>query len=80
MLPGHAPWSEHRVSSALNLAWFGPHRMASNRRLAFTALLRPCTTISELFCQARRQKINGQVAADVVLVELTRGVPANQRA
>jgi SAM-dependent methyltransferase len=68
-----------RMSYALNLAWFGPHHMASGRRLAVTALLHPLQMISELFHQAGRDRIGGKVAADVVLVELACANPADRQ-
>jgi 2-polyprenyl-3-methyl-5-hydroxy-6-metoxy-1,4-benzoquinol methylase len=60
-----------RTAYALNLAWFGPHHMASPRRLAFAMATQPLRTAAEFLHQISREKIDGRTAADVVLAELT---------
>lgn len=70
-MPKASPWID-RVIYALNLAWFGPNNMVTNRRLAFTALIKPTSAIREILSQLTRERVNGKPAAEVVLVELKR--------
>ena len=62
----------NRTLYALNLAENGPAHLVSRWKTALSALQHPFVTFRELQYQSRRQKVNDQIAADVVLVELTR--------
>jgi len=61
-----------RVLYTLNYAWHGPAQLVSRSNIKIAALRHPLIAISEFIRQSRREKVNNQVAADVVLVELSR--------
>ncbi len=61
-----------RTLYALNLAWNGPSSLASRKKLFLMASAHPFVAVKEIVRQTKREKINGKVAADVVLVELSR--------
>lgn len=61
-----------RTLYALNLSWNSPARLASRRSMVFATLQHPLITFKEWMRQHKREKVNNQIAADVVLVELTR--------
>jgi 2-polyprenyl-3-methyl-5-hydroxy-6-metoxy-1,4-benzoquinol methylase len=60
-----------RTLCTLNYAWNGPAHVLPWRKMQLSALKRPVDTFLEWLRQQRREKVNEQVAADVVLVELT---------
>lgn len=60
-----------RTFVALNYAWNSPAHLMSWRRIQLEALKRPLVFFWEWLRQCKREKLNNQVAADVVLVELT---------
>lgn len=60
-----------RVLSTLNYAWNSPTNMVGRRAILLAALSKPHLTLIEIFRQLNREKLNNEVAADVVLVELT---------
>lgn len=61
-----------RTLYALNLSWHGPATLVSRKKMLLSALAHPCDTAGEYMRQMRREKIEGETAADVVLVELSR--------
>jgi len=61
-----------RTLDALNFAWHGCKDRISPRRMKLTALTRPISFVSEWQRQLKRERVNNQTAADVVLVELSR--------
>ena len=60
-----------RVLSTLNYAWNSPANLVGRRAILLAALSKPHLTLIEIFRQLNREKLNNEVAADVVLVELT---------
>ncbi|MFM6248392.1 MAG: class I SAM-dependent methyltransferase, partial [Dolichospermum sp.] len=60
-----------RVLSTLNYAWNSPANLVGRKAILLAALSKPHITLIEIFRQLNREKLNNQVAADVVLVELT---------
>lgn len=62
-----------RTLYTLNLSWNGPMNLSSNIGIKTTALMHPFTTLKEIIRQKNREKVNDKVAANVVLVELSRG-------
>lgn len=57
---------------AMNLQLYGPAHAISDRKMLCLSLLKPNVLIKELRNQNKRDKCNGQCAADVILVELYR--------
>jgi 2-polyprenyl-3-methyl-5-hydroxy-6-metoxy-1,4-benzoquinol methylase len=62
----------NRTLYALNLAWHGPSALVSRKKMFLSALAHPFDTLGEYIRQMNREKVDGETAADVVLVELTR--------
>lgn len=67
-----APSVLHRVAMTLNLLRNGPAHLMPARRVLAASLLRPARLLGECLRQWRRERVNGQPAADVVLAEFTR--------
>ena len=59
-----------RVLSTLNYAWNSPAKLVGRKAILLAALSKPHVTLTEIFRQLNRERLNNQVAADVVLVEL----------
>jgi 2-polyprenyl-3-methyl-5-hydroxy-6-metoxy-1,4-benzoquinol methylase len=60
-----------RVLSTLNYAWNSPANLLGRRAILLAALSKPHLTLIEIFRQLNREKLNNEVASDIVLVELT---------
>jgi SAM-dependent methyltransferase len=61
-----------RMLYALHLAWKGPSAPFSPKRVLLAALVNPLEAAKEFVRQSKRMKVGGKVAADVILVELSR--------
>lgn len=61
-----------RALYTLNLLWNGPMDLSSNIGIKTSALMHPFVTCKEIVRQKKRSKVNNQVAANVVLVEMWR--------
>jgi 2-polyprenyl-3-methyl-5-hydroxy-6-metoxy-1,4-benzoquinol methylase len=61
-----------RAVDTLNLAWNGPRNLVSRQRMMARALCRSVTLTEEWLRQKKREKVDGQTAADVILVEFSR--------
>jgi 2-polyprenyl-3-methyl-5-hydroxy-6-metoxy-1,4-benzoquinol methylase len=61
-----------RILLTLHYQLNGPSVSFSKKKMLLTALTHPLTFSSECLAQIKREKIKGEIAADVVLVELYR--------
>ena len=58
-----------RAQTSLKIRWFGPNSSVSGKKFAKKFLMTPNESISEIFQQMKREKVNGQVAPNVILVK-----------
>lgn len=58
-----------RAQTSLKIRWFGPGRSVSRKNFAKKILISPRESISEIFQQMKREKVNGKVAPNVILVK-----------
>lgn len=58
-----------RAQTSLKIRWFGPNRSVSRKKFAKKFLMTPNESISEIFQQMKREKVNGQVGPNVILVK-----------
>lgn len=65
-----APKLIDRVLSTLNYGWNSPAKLMDKKAMFFSVLKKPHVMLNEIYRQLSRERLNGRVVADVVLVQL----------